>query len=315
MSNHLLTTGIGDTLCNEVSLAKARLTIAAPFIKRNALDRLLGGLGLGVDLTIITRWSVPDIIAAVTDLSVLDFVRDRGRARLLLHPRLHAKVFLVDDLAAVGSANVTDAALGFSEQPNSEAVTLLRPAPTSVFLFLSQLERESVVATEELRQCFEEATKVGPPSWIVPSVVVTGPSARAPTWPFPRFRNPERLHSAYLSILDFGDPDIRVSILDDLSVLDLPEGLDESEFRKRVGAALLAMPLIAEFDAFVMQPHYFGEMAEWMKSKGVLPDHGQEERKRYLQTLVRWLRHFLPGRYRLEEPSYSELFGRADHWH
>ena len=46
----------------------------------------------------------------------------------------------------------------------------------------------------------------------------------------------------------------------------------------------------------------------------VLEDQGQEERKRYLQTLVRWLRHFLPGRYRLEEPSYSEFFGRVEGW-
>jgi hypothetical protein len=72
--------------------------------------------------------------------------------------------------------------------------------------------------------------------------------------------------------------------------------------------------LITEFDAFVLQPRFFGAMADWLKGKGILPDHGQEDRKRYLKTLVRWQRHFLPGRYRLEEPSYSELFGRVEGW-
>jgi hypothetical protein len=310
----VLTNRIGEALADQVSHAKNRLTLTAPFIKRKALERLLGGLGAAVELTIVTRWSADEIIAGVTDLSVLDFVRDRGHATLLLHPRLHAKVLLVDDLAVVGSANVTDVAFGFSERPNAEAVTVLRTAPNILFQFLSQLERESVVATEELRQRFEEATKAGPPPWKAPEVELIGPPARTSPWPFPRFRNPERLYSGYLSILDFGDGDIRASILDDLATLNLPEGLDEPGFQQRVGAALLAIPLIAEFDVFVMQPRYFGAMVEWMKGKGVLPDHGPEERERYLQTLVRWLRHFLPGRYRLEEPNYSELFGRVEGW-
>jgi hypothetical protein len=72
--------------------------------------------------------------------------------------------------------------------------------------------------------------------------------------------------------------------------------------------------LIAAFDDLVAKPRYFGEMLEWLKSRGVLAEQGQEYRKLYLQTLIRWLRHFLPGRYRLAEPGYSELFGRAGGW-
>ena len=99
-----------------------------------------------------------------------------------------------------------------------------------------------------------------------------------------------------------------------LSVLALPDGLDEVTFRSRVGTRLLEVEAIRAFDEFVTQPRFFGEMAEWLKAAGVLADHGQDDRKRYLQTLVRWLRHFLPGRYRLEEPNYSELFGRTEGW-
>jgi hypothetical protein len=78
--------------------------------------------------------------------------------------------------------------------------------------------------------------------------------------------------------------------------------------------ALLARPDLAAFDAFVAQPRHFGEMADWLKARGVLADQNQAERKRYLQGLVRRLRRFLPGRYRLEEPHYSELFGRVEGW-
>jgi hypothetical protein len=117
-----------------------------------------------------------------------------------------------------------------------------------------------------------------------------------------------------VSVVEFSDYEARAAILDDLFVLALPDGLDEPAFRQRVGAGLLAIAAVMAFDEFVGQPRYFGEMAEWLKGQGVLADQSQEDRKRYLQTLVRWLRHFLPGRYRLEEPSYSELFGRVEGW-
>lgn len=310
----VVTDRIGDTLARHVSRAKNQLTLVAPFIKTNALERLLGGLSASVELTVITRWKADEIVAGVSDLSVLDFVRNRGNARLLLHTSVHAKVFLIEDAACIGSANVTDAALGFSTRPNAEAVTMIYPAPNSVFLFLARLERESIVATEELRRRFEEATKVVPPPWETPTVEMHGAPPRASNGPFPRFRNPERLYSAYLSVTGFSDSDIRASIFDDLVELNLTEGLDEPSFCRQVGAFLLATPLITDFDQFVLTPRYFGAMADWLKGQGVLTNRGQEERKRYLQTLVRWLRYFLPGRYRLEEPNYSELFGRAAGW-
>jgi hypothetical protein len=310
-----LTDGIGDAVAAKVSRATSRLTLVAPFIKLRALERVLGGLASGVELTVVTKWETGDIAAGVSDLGVLDFIETRARSRLLLHPRLHAKVLLVDDrVAVVGSANVTDAALGYAPKPNAEAVAVLKPPPNRVFAFLTQLEREAIVATQAIRDRFEAAVKIVPSFPVAPRVELPGEPARQPPTPFPRFRNPERVYSGYLSVLTFGDPDTRVTVLDDLATLNLPDGLDEAAFRLHVAKQLLALPEIAAFDAFVAQPRYFGEMAEWLRSRGVMADHGAEERKRHLQVLVRWLLHFLPGRYRLEEPNYSELFGRADGW-
>jgi hypothetical protein len=222
---------------------------------------------------------------------------------------------LIDDqTAAVGSANVTDAAFGFSGQPNAEVMAVLQPVPNRLFLFLLQLERDSVPATEELRRRFEAASKAAPPPWAWPVVDVIGDAPRGPVSLFPCFRNPEQLYRGYVSVVEFSDHETRAAILDDLGVLALPDRLDEPTFRQRVGAALLAVETIAAFDEFVAQPRYFGEMAEWLRGRGMLADRGQDDRKRYLQTLVRWLRHFLPGRYRLEEPNYSERFGRVEGW-
>lgn len=93
----------------------------------------------------------------------------------------------------MGSDNVTDTALGFSDHPKAEQMTVLRPTPNKFFLFLSRLERESRVATEELRRCFEEMTKSGPLPLAAPVVELTGSPRLIPQWIFPRFRSRERL--------------------------------------------------------------------------------------------------------------------------
>ena len=289
--------------------------VVAPFIKRAALERLIEGVSPAVRLTVVTRWSVAEICAGVSDLSVFDFVRERPGSRMLLHPRIHAKVILVDDAAAaIGSANITDSALGFTSHPNAEVMAALQPVPNRLFIFLTQLERESVPATEDLRRQFEEAVKAAPPPRNLPVVAIPEPSQQRTIFPFPRFRSPEWLYRGYLSLAEFGDQETRAVVLDDLGVLSLPDGLDEMTFRKRIGDALLADKSIAAFDQFVARPRYFGDMADWIKARGVLADQSQDDRKRYLQTLIRWMMHFLPGRYRLEEPNYSELFGRVEGW-
>src|SRR5262249_26020752 len=154
--------------------------------------------------------------------------------------------------------------------------------------FLLQLERESVPATEELRGEFEEVAKTAPPKWSPPAVEMIGNMAQAPL--FPSFRNPEQLYRGYLSVVNFSDNEARAAILGDLALLPLPDGLDESTFRERVGAELLTLRTVAAFDEFVGQPRFFGEMAEWLKAHGILADKTPDDRKRYLQTLIRWLR-------------------------
>ncbi len=311
----LVTENIGHSLGGIARQARFRLTIVAPFIQRNALEQLISGVAPSVALTIFTRWKVEEIIAGVSDLTVFDLLCDRVGSQMLLCPRLHAKVLLIDDqIAAIGSANITDAAMGFAVQPNAEVMAILHPVPNRLFQFLLHLERDAIVATEKLRQKFEEAVKTVPAPPEYPVVPLPALPPRIAGDPFPRFRSPERLYIGYISVVEFSDQETRAAVLCDLATLALPDGLDEPEFRQRVGTALLADGMVSAFDEFVARPRYFGEMAEWLKDKGVLAGREQEERKRYLQTLIRWLRHFLPSRYRLEEPRYSELFGRAMGW-
>jgi phosphatidylserine/phosphatidylglycerophosphate/cardiolipin synthase-like enzyme len=318
MSNtsvRLITEDIGSALSRLVARATGHLTVIAPFITQSALDRLLTEADPSLPLSVFTRWQLAEVVAGVSDLRVLDTVRARTGSRLLLHPRLHAKVILIDDSVAVlGSSNITDSALAFRDPPNVEIMAELRPVPNRLFLFIRYLERTSVPATDQLRCKLEDAARSAPPLPAYPQVEITVPKTDNVSSVFPSFRSPDRLYEGYLSVRTFRDLETRTAILDDLELLSLPEGLSENDFRKKVAEALLAQPLIAAFDEFVAEPRFFGEMVEWLGSQEQFTRQDTEQRKRYLQTLIRWLIYFLPARYRLREPGYSERFGRVDGW-
>jgi hypothetical protein len=311
----LITDNIGSSLGRLVAQATGHVTLIAPFITQGALERLVAEADPSIPLSVFTRWRLDEIVAGVSDLRVLDTVRARTGSRLLLHPRLHAKVILIDDSVAVlGSSNITDSALAFRDPSNVEIMAELRPIPNRLFLFVRHLERTSVPATDELRCQLEDAVRSAPPMPACPEVKIAGPKEVDVSLLFPSFRSPDHLYEGYLSVQTFRDLETRAAILDDLEILSLPEGLTDQEFGEKVGAALLAHPVIAAFDAFVARPRFFGEMAEWLGTREEFAGQDAEQRKRYLQTLIRWLRHFVPTRYRLEEPGYSERFGRVEGW-
>jgi hypothetical protein len=311
----LITDDIGSSLSRLVAQAADHVTLIAPFITQGALERLVARVDPSIPLSVFTRWRLDEILAGLSDLRILDTVRARTGSRLLLHPRLHAKVILIDDYVAVlGSSNITDSALAFRDPPNLEIMVELRPVPNRLFLFIRHLERTSVPATDELCLQIEDAVRSAPPMPAYPKVDFAAPKVIEVPPLFPSFRCPDRLYEGYLSVRTFRDLETRAAILDDLEVLALPEGLTEKDFEEKVAAILLALPVIAAFDEFVARPRFFGEMTEWLGTRAEFAGQNAEQRKRYLQTLIRWLKRFLPARYRLEEPGYSERFGRVEGW-
>jgi hypothetical protein len=195
-----------------------------------------------------------------------------------------------------------------------EIMAELMPVPNRLFLFVRHLERSSAPATDELRRQLEGAVRSAPPMPAYPEVEIPVPTVLGESSLFPSFRSPDHLYEGYRSVQSFRDVETRATILDDLATLSVPEGLTENEFREKVGATLLTFPVIVAFDDFAARPRFFGEMTDWLGAREELARQDAKQRKRYLQTLIRWLRHFLPARYRLEEPGYSERFGRVDGW-
>lgn len=313
----------GSDLLALCDAAERELVLVAPFIKAWSLSRLLSAVSSQVAVTCVTRWRPDEVAAGVSDLEVLDEIEPRLGASLLLSPRLHGKYFRADDRCLVGSANLTGRALGWTNPPNIE---LLLPAPAAHPRLL-EFEQSVMVsaheATPELREVVQAAAdqiRLQDPShvsFIQASESLTGVSETTgipgphsdvfQVW-LPRLRQPEDAYAAYEGTPDLLTSAAREAAFDDLTVLDPPPMLSRPLFDAWIGAALLQMPLIARIDRFVEQPRRFGAVRDLIATT---TDVSSEEAATLWQSTMRWLLHFLPGRYVRRVPSHSEIFARV----
>ena len=309
---------IGDELIELLSGARSEATIIAPFMKAAVVKRLMQNLAPGVVLSCITRWHPHEIKYGVSDLEVWDVLRAHEPSSLSLIPTLHAKFYRADDNYAIGSANLTNAALGWSTRPNVELLISGEMDPRlrdwESFLFsqatnvdeslvrffarlVDDLPNDNLVFTEhysDTGSTFDEeygASNLEVRSWL------------------PMTRYPEHLYKAYLGHTEELSAAARESAKYDLLALAVPKGLDPDGFGVSVAASLLQMPVVHRIDQFLAEPRSFGAVRDFL---GALPQYPQHrDPSADWQTLMRWFRHFLPQRFLVSVPNYSEVTFRV----
>lgn len=284
------------------------VVVAAPFIKADALSRILEEVPAAANLVIYTRWRVDEVAAGVSDPQILEPVEARG-GEVWLCDELHAKLFVADDCALVGSANVTGAALGLSRRPNLE---LLQPVDSSggiLGLFLAELRTRSRRATAaEAVAVLEKAASIAaaaPPELLAAPDAEQAQAAEAPPW-FPAFRSPDRLYGLatdpeWLRQAKPSDPALR-----DLLALQANASADEAAFEAAVRERLRTSEVVRRLDDFLAEPQRFGALTDWLRT--VMPAADHKQRQEAGQTLIRWLTYFDPDRYIVGTPgAYSEV--------
>lgn len=287
-----------------VAKSARHAVIAAPFITSSGMATLLDALPKEARIGVFTRWRASEVASGVSDPKMLLSVLERhGTVRLV--DNLHAKVYLFDDrVAFVGSANLTEAALGISSDPNLEAVVALTPPPTGLFVFLHRLGALSTLATEaEMLRMLDAAGKIpkvegGADERMSLIELESGDK-------FPRLRSPERLFEVYCDLRSALTVEEREQALDDLVVLRLRDGMAPTEFTNAVAAFLLNSLEVQGLDRYLDRPRRFGEITSYLAGRHACAN--RQTCQRHAQTLVRWLLFFLPSRYRTRQPNYSEI--------
>lgn len=311
---------LGTELSKLCAEARNEVLLVAPFIKVAVLGKLLNEIPSNVPLRCITRWFPEEIIAGVSDLEVWSLIQKRLNSSLWLRPDLHAKYYRADGRCLVGSANLTGKALGWSEQPNLEILVTLSANEPAIKTFEKELLASCILVDRDL---FEQMTATvsllteSHPEFIasnssevkvIKENFTTNEIIAVDAW-LPTLRNPEDLYLAYSGLIEQLSTASKIAALTDLRSLSIIPNLSRTVFNSYIGSLLLQKPIIQKVDAFVKVPRRFGAVRDLLSSLpcATIPNFDAE---RAWQTLMRWLLYFLPNRYALSVPNYSEVFYR-----
>lgn len=235
---------IGDQVVQLLESAEEEVLLVAPFMKRGAVERAVGGVAPEVRVRCFTRWRPDEVAAGVSDLEVADLMEQLASANLFLVADLHGKLYCSETVCLVTSANLTQTALGWRSPTNLEFGVLLPRNHPSIISFEEALQRFAVEATPKIRVAVEaaaaellsERTTDYSPSR--PAADTSHGVVSLSTW-VPTCLVPSRLYGLYQGW------DVHVSRaaaedgFRDLEALGLPNGLTEEMFDSWIRSLLL----------------------------------------------------------------------------
>lgn len=289
----------GDRLVELLAAATQSVLICAPFIKASVLTRLLQTIPSSVSVRVVTRWLPAEIAIGVSDLEVFDVVVARAGSRLDLLDRLHAKIYVADNVALVGSANLTGAALGWSNKPNLELLTTLLVTDEAIRQFLDQLAEARPATIEERERIRNLAAELDVPELNLGSDAET--TVSAVLW-LPRLAAPARLFQAYMpQTRDRLAASVLEAALSDIDALGIPTGLPEAAFRQAVADAFERMPAVQRLLAAAADDLSDAYGADIIRKMPVARDLAAEQQ----WLIVReWMTSFLGDRYEIAPASF-----------
>ena len=273
---------IGDELIHLFSGAD-HLIIAAPYVKADALNKVLSEVSPDVSLICITRWNLQDVILGVSDIECRTIVRRLGGS-FRLHPSLHAKYYRIDDLVLVGSANLTSSALGWSAHPNLE-ILCRAGNDFDVGIFQQRLLKDSREISDQEFLRWEEIVNAGARS----DSLVTGGQPFLDGWR-PATREPQHMELVYQGREEeIASLDEQRAAQQDIQALLIPSGLTDDQVRALVSVYLLEAP----FTNCVIRL-LNTDLTEASRQLAETFSLRMHEARRGMETVQNWLVHFAP---------------------
>ncbi len=103
---------------------KNELIIICPYIKINALKKILEKVPKKIKVIIIARWRLEDLVMGSSDLEIYNYLKTLNY-KFYINKNIHLKILVKDKKELIiGSANITNSGLGFIKDSNIEAVSI-----------------------------------------------------------------------------------------------------------------------------------------------------------------------------------------------
>ena len=272
----------GDILGEHCSDAQ-NLIIAAPYIKVDALTKILDDTNPAASLICITRWNPHDLAIGASDTECRTIVNERGGS-FRLHQSLHAKYYRMDHKVLVGSANLTASAMGWSTETNLEI--LCHPGDDfDVCTFQRELLKDAREISDDEFARWETIARIGARN----IDAVSGSPPRLGSWR-PSTRDPRHLVLAYHGreeeIASFDEQGAAVR---DVQALAIPTGLSHGEIQAWVATSLLSTSFAdAVIQLYDKEPMSAARILAQSYSLSIT------EARRDMETVQNWLASLAP---------------------
>ena len=271
----------GDMLSGLCSGAR-RLIVAAPYVKADALGRILGEASSSSSLTCVTRWNPHDLAVGASDTECRTIVIEHGGS-FMLHPSLHAKYYRMDDVVLVGSANLTASAMGWSAQPNLE-ILCRAGAGFDRKEFEDKLLQEAREISDDEFVRWEAMAKHSQSNKLIADY-----QPQLDNWR-PLTRDPRNLELAYQGKEDdIAAPDEQQAAASDIQSLLIPPDLTDEHVRIWASTCLLAAP----FTNAVIRLHTTEEQNP-ARFLAIAYGLSITQARRDMETVHNWLAYLAP---------------------
>ena len=208
------------------------------------------------------------------------------------------KLFATNNSCLVGSANITNTALGWRTPANLELLVDVPRTDSNVVAFEKELLTGAVRATAEHRTYLQNLMNKLDQNSAVMQVAINDLAVNGvlpPSW-LPRTKNPDELYLYYSGNHDFGRT-VAQTMSEEIEQIGLPSGMSEENFRMWVAAAITQTPLVCKVKQYLDE---HGEVTEAVLFD-LLTNIGVNTQvhsfREVLQVLERWLTYFLPDHY------------------
>lgn len=289
---------VGERLITVLCEAQRSVRIAAPFVKAHALERVLLAIPDDIELTCIARMRPEDVASGVCDLEVFDLLRERRGATFLVHAHLHAKFFAADTSCLVGSANLSQTALGWRTPSNVELLIELSTTEHRLEKWWAELLEQSIQATDKMRDAIgEEAARIAKSGIVIPrSEIEQDTNKGVPIW-LPECPRWTGLWEVYSGDEEQLPSSALNSARSDLAALCIPPGLNEPGFLKAIRSSFKHTAIFHRLDELAKRG-----LSDLAGGKLLIKECGIEPREaeRRWQVLKNWLGGLYPDEFQIE---------------
>jgi len=286
--------------------------IVAPFVKIDALKRLLETKDPSPGFKLICRWRPEDLVGGVSDLEVFTYLHSRGY-ELYVNSQLHMKLYAFEsNVALCTSANLTLRGLGYVDLNVANIETGSEvDLSAQDWVNLYSVARESRLVTADIYDRFKQYVDGVPPPVSAPEAPdILGQKKRFTIASLPATDSPTLLADFYCSA---GAPSQKyedtLRAYQDLATFEIPFGLTRMEFLDALGKSFLRNEFVREFvdHLQIKKDLRFGAVNAWIHERCEdVPLPYRWELKRNTHAFYNWLAHFIP-QISWDRPNYSQV--------